>query len=227
MSLRYRRVMSSYKKAVAGGWWLSGGISAANCLAAYQAYGASSQADSYKNLANPGTYDLTLGNGTLAWATDTGWVFDDDDERLDTGITIPSASSSTVPYTVIIWLKVESSGGLNFGKAFSNGNDNGFSLIPFATQITPDGPEYKNGGVLKPGGALGTYIYTIAGNTGYLDGVSEGSIATGDVTAGELFIGNRSDNKLGLDGEIYVVSVYNTVLNQTQVQAVGTAINAL
>ncbi len=61
--------------AVAGGWWLSGGISAANVVAAYQAKGAASQAASYVNLASPGTHDLTVGSAP-AWAAGVGWTFD-------------------------------------------------------------------------------------------------------------------------------------------------------
>jgi len=45
-------------------WWLSGGIAAANCVAAYQPKGAASLEASYVNLANPGTYNLTF-NGNL------------------------------------------------------------------------------------------------------------------------------------------------------------------
>ena len=42
-------------------WWLSGGVSAANCVAAYQPIGATSLAASYTNLANPGTYTAAPG----------------------------------------------------------------------------------------------------------------------------------------------------------------------
>jgi len=38
-------------------WYLSGGIAAANCIAAYQPKGAASLAASYANLPNPGTYN--------------------------------------------------------------------------------------------------------------------------------------------------------------------------
>ena len=58
--------------AAAGGWWLTGGIAAANCIAAYQPKGAASLAASYVNLANPGTNDATVGVApTLAAG---GWV---------------------------------------------------------------------------------------------------------------------------------------------------------
>lgn len=56
-------------------WWLEGGISSTNCLAAYKAKGAVSYAVSKGNLARPGTYDLTDGSAYPAWAADTGWTF--------------------------------------------------------------------------------------------------------------------------------------------------------
>jgi len=54
-------------------WYLAGGVSSANCVAAYCPLGAASQAASYINLANPGTYDLTA-SGSITWATEDGWT---------------------------------------------------------------------------------------------------------------------------------------------------------
>lgn len=49
-----------YRRAAAAvPWYLAGGVSAANCIAAYQPKGASSLEASYVNLANPGTYNLS------------------------------------------------------------------------------------------------------------------------------------------------------------------------
>ena len=55
-------------------WWLSGGISAANCIAAYQPKGAADLAASYVNLANPGTYNAAPGVAPT-WAAADGWTF--------------------------------------------------------------------------------------------------------------------------------------------------------
>jgi hypothetical protein len=60
------------------GWWLSGGISPSIVRGAYQAKGAASQADSEKNLNNPGTDDLAVVDGTPQWNTNTGWAFSGD-----------------------------------------------------------------------------------------------------------------------------------------------------
>jgi len=53
-------------------WWEVGGKT---CLAAYQAKGASSQSDAISNLANPGTYDLSLILGTVGWSQSLGFLF--------------------------------------------------------------------------------------------------------------------------------------------------------
>ena len=54
-------------------WWLSGGIAAGNCKGAYRAKGAASKAASYINLNNPGTNNITEGNGSATWSADVGW----------------------------------------------------------------------------------------------------------------------------------------------------------
>lgn len=78
--------------AAAAPWYLSGGISAANCIAAYQAKAVADQAASYVNLANPGTYNLTT-TAAPTWDTVTGWTFDGATQFLKTGITPTSTYS--------------------------------------------------------------------------------------------------------------------------------------
>ena len=77
-------------------WWLSGGIAAANCIAAYQPKGAASLAASYVNLASPGTYNLTIPPGMTAptWDTSYGWL--GNGKCLDTGIVPDPATMSAV-----------------------------------------------------------------------------------------------------------------------------------
>jgi hypothetical protein len=82
-------------EAAAGGWWLSGGISAANCIAAYAPKGAATYAASKINLANPGTYNAVDGAAYPTWNVATGWTFNGSTQYLTTGI-IP-----TDAYTVI------------------------------------------------------------------------------------------------------------------------------
>ncbi len=71
--------------AAAAGWWLSGGIMAANCRFAYRAVntpgspwgaGPANYAASKVNLNNPGTADAIDGAAFPTWAAATGWTFD-------------------------------------------------------------------------------------------------------------------------------------------------------
>lgn len=52
-------------------WWMAAGVTP---IAAYAPKGAASLPDSYKNLANPGTYDCTVGVAPT-FDTATGWTF--------------------------------------------------------------------------------------------------------------------------------------------------------
>ena len=55
-------------------WYLSGGVSAANCIAAYQPIGAVDYAGSKVNLANLGTYDANNeGTHVPTWDVTTKW----------------------------------------------------------------------------------------------------------------------------------------------------------
>lgn len=61
-------------------------------VAAYDAKNAASQAASYINLANPGTYDCTVPSVAPSWSNGTGWTFDGSTQYLDTGvIPVPNA----------------------------------------------------------------------------------------------------------------------------------------
>jgi hypothetical protein len=58
-------------------WWTSGGVSASNVVAAYQAEGASSYATSKINLANSLTHALIDAEGTTpSWSVSNGWTYD-------------------------------------------------------------------------------------------------------------------------------------------------------
>ena len=80
-------------------WYLSGGVSRANCLAAYQAIGAASLAESYVNLVNPGTYDLSGGTAPT-WAAESGWTFNGADQYKTTGI--DPAANATQTWSMIV-----------------------------------------------------------------------------------------------------------------------------
>ena len=78
----------------ASGWWLSGGISAANCKAAYAPKGAASLVASYSNLNAPGTNDAAPGTAPT-WDATNGWIFNGTNQYLTTGI-VPAAGYSMI-----------------------------------------------------------------------------------------------------------------------------------
>ena len=73
-------------------WWLTGGISAANCIAAYQPKGAADYAASKVNLAKPGTYDAADGTAYPTWSAAAGWIAATTG-YLTTGITVSTNTS--------------------------------------------------------------------------------------------------------------------------------------
>jgi len=79
-------------------WWLAGGISAANCLAAYQPKGAASYAASKVNLANPGTYNLSDGAAYPTWDAVNGWTFVDGNLQY---LTVASAIFTAIPCSMV------------------------------------------------------------------------------------------------------------------------------
>lgn len=77
-------------------WYLAGGVLAADCIAAYQAVGVGSLERSKVNLANPGTYDLTVPSGQTEpdWSSTTGWT--GTGKYYDTGIIPDSLTLSMI-----------------------------------------------------------------------------------------------------------------------------------
>jgi hypothetical protein len=205
---------------VALGWWLSGGISAANCIAAYQAKGAASYAASLVNLANPSTYDATTADAP-AWAALTGWHFEAGSTYILCGTSVPA---TTFTYSVICRVFTSSAGGDNSGRLIDQANQ--YRIIPYtvgnyvayncgntAKEITPS---------LIGAGTLG-----MAGRFAFRNGISEGECTGATLTAGDLNIGNSAVYNRGLDGYIYAIALYDTVITDTQMLAVSDAMNLL
>ena len=92
-----RMNQTAKRKAEGGGWWFAGGISPANCVAAYQAKGAASYAASKVNLANAGTYNLA-DIVAPSWSAGTGWMFN----GTNTALLASSYTSINTPFTVLV-----------------------------------------------------------------------------------------------------------------------------
>ena len=80
-------------------WWLSGGIAAANCIAAYQPKGAASLAASYANLTGNATYNAAEGTAP-SWDATSGWIFNAaSTQYLLTNYVLTSTSSVIVKFS--------------------------------------------------------------------------------------------------------------------------------
>jgi hypothetical protein len=77
-------------------WFAPAGVDINTCVAAYQAKGAASYADSLTNLAHPGSYTLTSTSASAPdWTSDSGWHFDGSTQALNTGI-VPTTEGTWI-----------------------------------------------------------------------------------------------------------------------------------
>ena len=210
---------------VAGGWWLTGGISAANCIAAYQPKGAADLAGSYVNLANPGTYNLTLGTAPT-WDVTNGWIFTNAGATyLKTGV-IPENDKT---WSMIFKFSNYTAGG-NWATPCGmwSASGQGFAIT------TGAGTKYGfyNGGYQGGENSVTNGVLAVAGNQGYYNGVDK----TADIGTGaaafedDIYIGGP--NNIGtfyqaVNIYIQAIAIYDVALSATQVGTLTTAMNAL
>lgn len=196
-------------------WYLAGG--APMPIAAYQPKGAATLADSYINLANPGTYNAAPGVAPT-FATATGWTFNGTTQYLTTGV-VPTASTTVLVrfsgatadgvYTMI------GSRTVNFGMRNRVSGARQYFLVSTATGT---------------GAGVDAGVMAIAGNQGYYNGAADGSAMTAGTYSFSLFI--AALNNLGgpaqwWGGNIQAVAIYAATLSATQVAAVSAAMAAL
>lgn len=208
-----------------GGWWLSGGIAAANCIAAYQAKGAADYAASKVNLANPGTYNLVEIGGAVNWSASVGWSgFSTLSRCLDTKIAniINQSSSAVIRVT-----DVSNNSTVMFG-----GYDNAADGIYFAYFTSTGWQFFLNQGPVTQNVATstGTGVLAIAGPDYFLDGIDKGNFSqTANTLARSPYIGAQhyTTPVQYTNGSIQAVSVYNSTITPAQVAAVSNAMAAL
>lgn len=216
--------------AVAVPWYLSGGIAAVNCLAAYTPKGALNLLSSYDNNAAPGNglpdgaYDAAPG---VAPTHDPaiGWTFNGSTQYLTTGVTPASGWSMILRFS-----------GANTGSAYGefagSQNTTGNRRFYLAKNV---GPLfwYGNGGYIGGSAFVAAAVIAIAGQQGYLNGVADGATTAAWDTpnnAYPMFIGANNINGVPLTRLAYTcvaAAVYNTVLTAPQVAAVSAAMAAL
>lgn len=211
----------SQAPAVSSSWWLSGGISAANCVAAYQAKGAADYAASKVNLNNPGTDDAIGGGSNPTWDATNGWVFTTTTVAISTPIHLLNGYSLIVRYS-----NVTNNGALGGAYNYS-GSTGGILLFPNSSSKVV----YYCPNAVSVSPALTAGVLAVAGNDCYRDGTDEGT-GTGSIPdqTNHLYFGanyNGSAVTNQLAGYIQAAAVYSTTISSSQVAALVTAMNAL
>jgi len=221
-----RIVQPSMAAAAASGWWLSGGISAANCAAAYAAKGAASLAASYINLNNPGTNNAAPGVApTFAGAT--GWTFNGSTQYLTTGINPGNNYSAIIRFSS--FSTPGSANAVALGSAISASPNTGLTL---GKTVSTGTLRFRNGDTAYVDASTATSgVMAAAGANAYLNGslVNSGLGGSGSNAFPIYIAANSNSGSVSNFSTIVIVAlaIYNTTLSGSQVAALTTAINAL
>lgn len=218
-------------------WWLAGGIPPGSCVAAYQAKGASSQAGSYVNLANPGTYTcVPIVGKEPTWSVTEGWI-SDSSKQINTGIS-PDAG-----WSMIVHINSTSSGttiGWTAGVAQTITVPYAFYLV--ARRGSADDHVYgygtNAGGLaqLATGDRLsGIHTMAMAGGNCFLDGIADGSVTNSGMTTftSPIYLLTKYDTigsggePTGFIGYMFSAAIYSTTLSAIQISSLHTAMAAL
>lgn len=204
-------------------WYLAGGVSAANCIAAYQPIGAADYAASKVNLANPGTHNATDGAEYPTWNATDGWIGNGSSQYLLTDIVQDSLS-----WSVAMRFTNKTDGTKYIASSYNYSSTNrrfgfygdGSSLIYGNAQNI-----YSYGSVPSSGVAI------LSGFDAYFDGSDVGDISEGaNITSGTFTIlARKSGANIAYfsDTKIQALSIYDTALTSYQAAAITTAMNAL
>jgi hypothetical protein len=205
-------------------WYLSGGLTVSDCVAAYQPKEASSEESSYINLVNPGTYNAAPGVAPT-WNSG-GWLFNGTTQYLKTGVK-PNGNYSMIA-------RVSSSASNSF--AFTAGATNESDYFVMGTQAYYPRTCFNWGnsnwkifgtacnGVVALTPESGGTIYTASGS------YSAGATWSGGALDFDIWIGGCDDwNTLygAWGGYVQAFAIYNISLSESQVNAITTALNIL
>lgn len=204
-------------------WYLRGGIPLANCIAAYRATGAASQAGSYTNLANPVTYDLTETHGAnpVTWDAINGWK-GAVNAYLATGINTAVAGTWSV---LIKFTNAQNLTEFLFGSVES-------------TKFWFINPRYASDTVVRYGLASTTVnrntpvaagVLGLCGLQPYRNGVADGAeIVSAPIQLTNVYITNSYGGLAQpFTGYVQAMAIYNVPLTAPQALAASTAMAAL
>jgi hypothetical protein len=212
--------------AAATPWYLSGGISAGNCIAAYQPKGAADYVGSKVNLINNSTHTLTKYQYDPTWNVTTGWRFTyaSDPGQLVTDFNPPSGNNT---YSfLILFSGITNAGSLT---GIRGGSTSKLQILPNNTSGVSYWGWNQEADISA---AMTSGVVGIAGQYGFRNGTKEGSAIGGSAstTSRPFYIGatNNGGNGEGrLLGYIQAIAYYSVTLTDAQMLAVTTAMNAL
>jgi len=195
-------------------------------IIAYLPKGASSLATSYVNLANPGTYDATVGVAPT-WNASSGWIFNGSTQYLDTGVEPASDWSMVVKFSDFVIDGASAIAGItnynvaSFFIASSVGQD-WYGTGKAITVVTRD-PTLQG-------------VRAISKYQGYLNGVADGTPASEEAWANtgadlNILIGcyNYAGGSPAVFSQVNVqaFTVYDKTLSAAEILAVTQAMEAI
>lgn len=222
-------------------WYLEGGVSAANCIAAYQPKGAADIAASYVNLASPGTNDAAPGSAPT-FDTATGWYF-----ATNKYLVVGSGALLTaVPMSMICRFQAPNvttnyalmsthrkTVQLNSFALYASGGNTGDPVEAYTTSNITYPYAKSSAGYTANVWYVATGVWAAANSrAAYLDGANKGTNTTSVTPSGidETTIGvthNSSEYGNYLAGYVAACAFYNVALSDAQVLAISTAMAAL
>ena len=198
--------------------------SGATCVAAYDAIGAASLADSYTD--ESGTGNTAAPGVAPTWTSGAGWTFNGSTQYLTTGLTPADTWSMIVRF----------SGGSDVlsglcGAFRTSGGSGGFLI---SNRFTTNVRHYRSGlsgNVLSVAPRADSGVMAVAAKAAYLNGVSDGTITAGASTGhGVILIGAYSNNGVAASitsCSIQALAIYSGTLSGADVATITSAMNAL
>ena len=207
-------VSKAFKSAISDGagvaaipWYLSGGIAAANCIAAYQPLRSASYVASNQNIKNPGTFDLALDLGTdPLWDASYGWR-NNKTGRFATGIT------ANQTWSVFIYISISPGGTEDYviGNTYQGPISIGTRHSSGTKKVFGNG-DY----ILFSNAAVGTMTLGVSGKTCFLSGNPIATIGAGTVSGLIYILAITHGLGFGFVGDFYAASIYDTTITDAQ-----------
>ncbi|PKN93028.1 MAG: hypothetical protein CVU44_11390 [Chloroflexi bacterium HGW-Chloroflexi-6] len=197
-------------------------LASADPVIVYQPMLAASQAASYANLVNPGTYDAFAGVAP-SWTAPKGWMTNGITQYLRTGYTAPGSQNRTMAVMVSGF-----TGGFPLGSSLQLASD-GYSIYLSAGTLYG----FNRGQATKALSGTVNKTIIMSGNKVYLDGVDQGiTIADKTITETENYLlcvkGGANPLFFMNSGSIFRAgAMWETTLSAAEALATSNAMNAL